>query len=175
MKFAIKLLAGVFATAVLFVTQLPGQEMIKPGPEHKFLAEVEGEWNVKLETPGGEWTGKCTYKMVHGGLWLASEMDAKMPEGPFTGQGLDTYNPMTKKFTGIWVDSMSVSPVMLEGERSADGKTLTMTGKGPGMDGKTTDIKTVTEYNSKDKHTFKMWMGQTTGDPVMSAVYERKK
>ena len=82
---------------------------------------------------------------------------------------------MTKKFTGIWVDSMSVSPVMLEGERSADGKTLTMTGKGPGMDGKTTEIKTVTEYNSKDKHTFKMWMGQTTGDPVMSAVYERKK
>ena len=47
MKFAVKLLAGVFATAVLFVTQLPGQEMIKPGPEHKFLAEVEGRMERK--------------------------------------------------------------------------------------------------------------------------------
>ena len=175
MKFTSKLIVCAVALVCSFSSLSRAQEMVSPGPEHKFLAELAGEFNVKMAVPGAEWAGKCTYKMAHGGLWLASELDAKMPEGPFTGQGLDTYNPMTKKYVGIWVDSMSVSPIMLEGERSADGKTLTMTGKGPGMDGKPTDIKTVTEYNSKDKHTFKMWMGELSGDPMMTAVYERKK
>ncbi len=70
---------------------------------------------------------------------------------------------------------MSSSPVTLEGDRSKDGKTLTMTGKGPGMDGNVTDFKTVTEVVSKDKHVFKMWMGDTQGDPVMTIIYTRKK
>ncbi len=151
------------------------QEAVKPGPEHAFLAEMVGEWTVKFQTPGGEWTGKNVYKMAHGGLWLASELECKTPDGPFSGQGLDSYNPAKKKYVGTWVDSMSTTPIVLEGERSSDGKTLTMTGKGPGMDGNTADIKTVTEYTSKDKHVFKMWMGQTTGEPTMTAVYERKK
>jgi hypothetical protein len=50
-----------------------------------------------------------------------------------------------------------------------------MTGKGPSPDGTTTDYKTETEYVSKDKHVFKMWMGTTTGEPMMVATYERKK
>jgi hypothetical protein len=52
---------------------------------------------------------------------------------------------------------------------------ITMTGKGPSPDGTTTDYKTETEYVSKDKHVFKMWMGTTTGEPMMVATYERKK
>lgn len=170
MKFAVAFLTG----AMLFcASSLSAQT--QPGPEHAFLAELEGTWEVKSSTPGGDMTGTATYKMKHGGLWLVSEMDAKMPEGPFTGQGLDTYDTSKKKYVSIWVDSMSSSPVTLEGDRSKDGKTLTMTGKGPGMDGNVTDFKTVTEVVSKDKHVFKMWMGDTQGDPVMTIHYTRKK
>jgi len=175
MKNRFSILAWLLAITCSLMCPALAQELVKPGAEHAFLAELVGEWTVKFETPGGEWTGKNVYKMAHGGLWLTSELDCKTPEGPFTGQGLDTYNPAKKKYVGIWVDSMSTMPIVLEGERSADGKTLTMTGKGPGMDGNPADFKTVTEYNSKDKHTFKMWMGQTTGEPMMKAVYERKK
>jgi len=64
---------------------------------------------------------------------------------------------------------------MLEGDRSSDGKKITMTGKGPAPDGTSTSYKTETEYVSKDKHVFKMWVGTTTGEPMMVAKYERKK
>lgn len=161
---------------LLFVSStLLAQESIKPGKEHAFLAETEGEWTVTIESPGGDMTGKCVYKMAHNGVWLTSELDMKMPEGPFTGQGLDTFDPNKKKFVSVWVDSMSATPVILEGNRSADGKKITMTGKGPAPDGTSTDYKTETEYVSKDKHIFKMWMGTTSGDPMMVATYTRKK
>lgn len=151
------------------------QAPIKPKPEHAFLAESEGEWSVSIASPGGEMKGKCTYKMAHGGLWLTSQLDMKLPEGPFTGTGLDTYDPVKKKYIAIWIDSMSASPMILEGDKSSDGKKITMTGKGPSPDGTTTDYKTETEYVNKDKHVFKMWMGTTSGEPMMVATYERKK
>ena len=156
-------------------TTLFAQESIKPGKEHIFLAEAEGDWSVTIASPGGDMTGKCVYKMAHNGLWLTSQLDMKMPDGPFTGQGLDTYDPIKKKYVAIWVDSMSATPLILEGDKSSDGKKITMTGKGSSPDGNFTDCKTETEYVSKDKHIFKMWMGTTTGEPMMVATYIRKK
>ena len=158
-----------------FATSLLAQEPIKPSAEHAFLAETEGEWIVTMASPGGELTGKGSYKMAHNGIWLTSQLEMKMPDGPFSGSGLDTYDPVKKKFVAIWVDSMSATPITLEGDRSSDGKKITMTGKGPAPDGTLTAYKTETEYVSKDKHVFKMWMGTTTGEPMMVATYVRKK
>lgn len=160
----------------LFVaTSVVAQESIKPTAEHAFLAETEGEWNVTMASQGGELAGTASYKMAHNGIWLTSKMDMKMPDGPFSGTGLDSYDPIKKKFVAIWVDSMSATPVILEGDRSSDGKKITMTGKGPAPDGTSAAYKTETEYVSKDKHIFKMWMGTTTGEPMMVATYVRKK
>ena len=162
----------------LFLTMgsfLAAQESIKPSKEHAFLAETEGEWTVSIASPGGDMKGKCVYKMAHNGLWLTSHLEMKMGEGPFSGTGLDSYDPIKKKFVSIWVDSMSAAPLILEGDKSSDGKKVTMIGKGPAPDGTSTSYKTETEYVSKDKHIFKMWMGPTTGEPMMVATYERKK
>lgn len=160
-----------FCLLVILSSLVCGQQPAKPTAEHAFLAETEGEWSVSI----GDMTGKCVYKMAHNGLWLTSQLDMKMPDGPFSGTGLDTYDPFKKKYIAIWVDSMSASPLILEGDRSADGKKLTMTGKGPSPDGTSTTFKTETEYVSKDKHVFKMWMGTTTGEPMLTATYDRKK
>ena len=168
---------AVLGICVLFscATSIVAQESIKPSAEHAFLAETEGEWNVTMASPGGELTGKGSYKMAHNGIWLTSQLEMKMPDGPFSGSGLDSYDPVKKKFVAIWVDSMSATPITLEGDRSSDGKKITMTGKGPAPDGTLTTYKTETEYVSKDKHVFKMWMGTTTGEPMMVATYVRKK
>ena len=171
MKFA-ALAIGLFLASgsLLFA-----QESVKAGKEHAFLAEAEGDWSVSIASPDGDMTGKCVYKMAHNGIWLTSRLEMKMGEGPFTGTGLDSYDPIKKKFVAIWVDSMSATPLILEGDRSSDGKKITMTGKGPAPDGTSTSYKTETEYVSKDKHIFKMWMGTTSGEPMMVANYERKK
>ena len=156
-------------------SSLYAQDSVKPSKEHAFLAETEGDWSVSIASPGGDMTGKCVYKMAHNGIWLTSQLDMKMPDGAFTGTGLDSYDPIKKKYVAIWVDSMSATPLLLEGDRSADGKKITLTGKGPSPDGTSTAYKTETEYVNKDKHVFKMWMGTTTGEPMMVATYERKK
>jgi hypothetical protein len=69
-------------------------------------------------------------------------------------------------YVGIWVDSMITAPIIMEGDLATFGstKTLTMTGKGLGPDGKPTDYKMVTDYKDRDNH-----------DPMMTATYTRKK
>ena len=170
-----KLVAIGLCFVLSLASTLFAQESIKPGKEHAFLAETQGEWTVKIASPGGDMAGQCVYKMAHNGVWLTSQLEMKMPDGPFTGTGLDTFDPIKKKFVSIWVDSMSATPVILEGDQSQDGKKITMTGKGPSPDGTTTNYKTETEFVNKDTHIFKMWMGTTTGEPMMVATYKRKK
>jgi hypothetical protein len=138
------------------------------------LAETEGEWDVTIDMEGAPMKGLCKYKMEHGGLWLTSTLEMDMGGVKFTGTGYDSYDPAKKKYVGIWIDSMSASPMTLEGELSKDGKKLTMLGKGPDQSGKTVDVKTETEYVSKDKHVFKLWMGDLKGAETMKATYSRK-
>jgi hypothetical protein len=166
-KFVLMLCVWVFS-----VCQSVAQEPIKPGKEHEFLKELVGDWDVTFDV---NMTGKSVYKMAHNDLWLESHVEMDMPQGKFTGQGLDSYDPIKKKFVAIWVDSMSTSPIILEGDMDAATKTLTMKGKGPDPEGKIVDYKMSTEYKDKNTHIFKMWMGTTTGEPMMNATYKRKK
>ena len=161
-----------FATVVFSFSHVVAQEPVTPGKEHEFLKELVGEWDVVFD---GNMKGKSAYAMRHNGLWLESKVEMEMPQGKFTGTGLDSYDPAKKKYVAIWVDSMSASPVVMEGDMDTKTKTITMLGKGPGPDGKTVEIKMSTEYKDKDTHFFKMWMGNIQGDPMMSAVYKRKK
>ena len=167
------------AIACLFFTSSVAfaQEPIKPSKKHEFLRESVGEWDIKFDMADGSINGKAVYKMVHGDLWLASDLEMPMPGAKFTGQGLDSYDPAKKKYVGIWVDSMITAPIVMEGDLAAVGsiKTLTMTGKGPGPDGKPADYKMVTEYKDKDTHVFRLWVGNVSGDPMMTATYTRKK
>ena len=143
----------------------------------EFLRESVGEWNIKFDMANGSVNGKAVYKMVHGDLWLASDLEMPMPGTKFTGQGLDSYDPAKKKYVGIWVDSMITAPIVMEGDLATVGstKTLTMTGKGPGPDGKPADYKMVTDYKDKDTHVFRLWVGNVSGEPMMTATYSRTK
>lgn len=156
---------------VLTVGQLTAQQPVMPGKEHEFLKESVGEWDVDFDGM----KGKSVYTMVHNGLWLESKIEMQMPQGKFTGQGLDSYDPVKKKYVAIWVDSMTTSPIVMEGDMDAKTKTVTMLGKGPDPEGKTVDYKMSTEYKDKDTHYFKMWVGNLQGDPMMKATYKRTK
>lgn len=159
---------------ILYATLSPvaAQQPVTPGKEHEFLKELVGEWDLEFDAT---MKGKSVYTMVHNGLWLESKVEMDMPQGKFTGQGLDSYDPVKKKFVAIWVDSMSASPIVLEGDMDTKTKTITMFGKGPDPSGKTVDYKMSTEYKDKNNHFFKMWIGNLQGEPMMSATYKRKK
>src|SRR6516162_7514002 len=111
----------------------PAQEFAKPGPEHKLLSSRAGNWDITMKAGGQEFKGTVTYKMELGGLWLVGSMESDLGGQKFSGKSLDTYNAEKKKYVGIWCDSMSATPMIMEGSYNAEKKTLTMIGEGPGM------------------------------------------
>jgi hypothetical protein len=165
---------GAVTLSVLVAAAAPAQEGPKPGPEHELLKKMEGTWNLTMKFGGMETKGTVTYKMDLGGLWLVSHLESELFGQKFTGKGLDTYDPVRKKYVGLWADSMSTSPVIMEGTYDKAKKTLTMSGDGPGMDGKPAKYKSVSEMPDDDTINFTMYMGDDK-DPAFTITYKRKK
>src|SRR5262249_8594363 len=116
------------------------QELPRPGKEHDHLKKLVGTWDA--ETDFGK--GTMTYKMGLGGLWLVGDFEGEFGGMKFQGKGLDTYDSATKKYRSVWVDSFSTAPRIMEGNLDKDDKVMTLTGEGPGQEGKT-KYKSITE------------------------------
>ena len=167
-----------FAVAGLVAAVLTGpavaQEPPKPGPEHEVLKKLVGTWDTTMKFGGMEIKGVVTYKMDLGGLWLTSTLESELFGQKFSGRGFDSYDATKKKYVAIWLDSMSTSPVLMEGAYDPAKKALTMAGEGPGMDGKPTRYRSVSEMPDDDTVNFTMYMGDGK-DPAFTVVYKRKK
>jgi hypothetical protein len=176
-------LAAVFAFTVLsqvaFAQEQPPPA--KPGPEHDILKEMVGTWDAVLQMTGtpkeAASKGKSVYKMECGGLWLTSTFEGDFAGAKFEGRGIDGYDQFKKKYTGVWIDSMSSTPMFFEGTRDEKTKVLTMTTEHPGPDGKLAKWKTQSSSKDKDHHTFKMFLvGEGGKDEEMFTIeYTRKK
>lgn len=165
-------LAAAFARGVTFA-----QEMPAPGPEHEKLKQLEGEWIATIKSAGEESKGTMTYRMECGGLWLVSDFRSDFGGQKFQGRGLDGYDPQKKKYVSVWVDSMSLRPLLFEGDWDATKKELTMRGEGPGPDGKPVKYKSVSRKVDADHETFKMFIvgADDKETEMMTIDYERKK
>ena len=164
---------AVVAVAVL-APAAPAQEAPKPGPEHAVLKKLEGNWDLVMKFGGMESKGAVTYKMELGGLWLAGSLESELFGTKFQGRSLDTYDAGKKKYVGVWIDSMGTQPMILEGTYDAGKKTLTMSGDGPGMDGKPTKYKSVSTFTDDNTTNFAMYMGDVK-EPSFTIAYTRKK
>ena len=163
--------AVVLSLALFAQAQPPAP---KPGPEHDVLKKMEGNWDLTMKCNGTESKGTVAYKMDLGGLWLCGALDCELFGTKFTGKSLDSYDAAKKKYVGVWADSMSTSPMVLEGTFDAATKTLTMTGDGAGPDGKPTKHKAVSVMPDDDTINFSMFMGDAK-EPMFTIVYKRKK
>jgi hypothetical protein len=168
--FALLFLVGVVAT---------GQEPAKPGKEHEELKKLEGVWDavMKMAEAPEPMPGVATYKMELDGLWLTSDFRMDVPGFKFQGRGTDGYDLKNKKYVAIWVDSMSSAPMVMEGTRDEAIKTTTMTGTGPGQDGKPQKFKTVTKEIDGDHMKFEMFMIDADGKETSAFTidYTRRK
>ena len=146
------------------------QELPKPGIEH--LKRLVGTWDA--ETESGK--GTMTYKMGLDGLWLIGDFDGEFGGTKFEGKYLDTYDPATKKYRSIWVDSFSTAPRIMEGNLDKDNKVMTMTGEGPMHEGKA-KFKSITEIKDADTVNFSLFMVDKDGkeQPTVKITYKRKK
>jgi hypothetical protein len=165
---------SVIVIAALAAPSVRAQDFPKPGPEHEILKKMEGDWDLTMKFAGAESKGKVTYKMELGGMWLVSSLEGEIFGAKFYGKGLDSYDAKKKKYVSTWFDSMTASPMVMEGTYDKEKKTLTLTGEGPGMDGKPTKQKSVSEMPDDNTINFSMYMGDTK-EPAFTIVYKRKK
>src|SRR5262249_39704455 len=93
---------------------------VKPGPEHAKMKQLEGTWDAKVESEGKESKGIMTYKMGLGGLWMFEHFEGDFGGMKFEGKGATTYDPHKKKYINIWIDSMSTTPMISEGNFEKD-------------------------------------------------------
>lgn len=165
---------AVAAVVALVAPVARAQDGPKPGPEHELLKKMEGNWDLVMKFGGMETKGTVVYKMELGGLWLTGTLESELFGSKFTGKSLDTYDATKQKYIGVWVDSMVTQPMLLEGDYDKDKKTLTLSGDGPGMDGKPTKYKSVSAYPDDNTIDFSMYIGDGK-EPAFTIVYKRKK
>lgn len=168
-----KLMRLVCIAGLVFSASANAQEPAKPGPEHEVLKKMVGTWEATMKFGGMESKGTAVYKMDLGGLWLTSTFEGDFGGAKFSGRGLDGFDPIKKKYVGVWADSMSASMMVMEGSFDKEKKTMTMTGDGPGMDGKLAKFKGVTEMKDDDNFTLSMYVGDGK-DPAFVINYKRK-
>ena len=167
----------VAVVAVLGTGVLQGQEFPKPGPEHEQLKELEGTWDAVMDMGGQKSKCTATYKSICGGMWVQSDFQADLGGIKFQGHGLDGYDSNKKKHVGVWVDSMSTSPMHFEGSYDPKTKLLVMTGESAGPDGKPQKFKNTTEHKGKDHFIFRMHMVDAEGKEELAFTidYTRRK
>lgn len=160
------------AALLLVLPSARAQEPPQPGKEHDHLKRLVGTWDA--DTEFGK--GTMTYKMGLGGLWLIGDFEGEFGGMKFQGKGLDTYDPATKKYRSVWADSFSTGPRLMEGTLDKDNKVMTMTGEGPGQEGKTAKYKSITELKDADTVNFSLFMVDNHGkeQPIVKITYKRK-
>jgi len=106
----------------------------KPGAAHKALEPLVGEWTYTAKLwikPGAdpiEMSGKVERKWIFGGRFVQDTVQNEKPNPNFKGMGLIGYDNTQKKYTSVWIDSMSTSMHAAQGTVDKDGKKFTFTG-----------------------------------------------
>ena len=138
-------------------------EMAAPGPSHKALEPMVGEWNVEARFwMGGpeptESKGTATKRWILGGRFLQEDFKGEFMAMPFQGLGLTGYDKMKQKYVGVWIDSMGTAMSTSEGTADAQGKVLTMSGTmdDPMSGEKNKPVKYIMRIAGPDKHVMEM-------------------
>lgn len=176
--------AAAFLMGATLFSQPPPQDPGMPAltEHHKAMAASAGIWDAEMtfiQRPGAEpmtGTGVETNTVVCNGMWSTSTFKGVFGGMPFEGRGLSGYDSVKGKYVSVWVDSMSDSMSMGEGEMGADGKTLTMINEARNPEtGKVEKTKMVEEHPGPGKRVLTMFNRTPDGEWFQSAVIRYKK
>lgn len=162
------------------VVPLAAQDMPTPGKEHQQLAAAAGTWDAAIEGMGPDGQASLSKgvseRRMLGGFWLIDDFTADMGGMPFIGHGMTGYDPEKKVYVGTWTDSMSPALMLMEGTYDKSGKVLTMTGMGPGMDGKPTKMRMVSTMKDANTEVFEMFQPGPEGKEMrtLKITYTRR-
>ncbi len=158
-------------------------EQSKPGPEHAVLAREAGTWEAAVEIrmgpPGAPpqiSKGVEIGRLCCNGLWLIKEFKSDPAYPSFEGHGVAGYDPVRKRYTGIWVDSDLNTPMIAEGTYDAASKTMTWQGSVL-SGGKQMRFREVDVWKDENSRQFTMYMPGPDGKEAagLNITYSRRK
>ena len=105
-----------------------------PGAAHQALEPLVGEWNAEVKTwmapdtpPSvSQGTAKSTWSLK--GRFVQQEFSGEFMGQPFHGISITGYDKVRQKYRSVWVDDMSTTMVVSEGDADGDGKVITLGG-----------------------------------------------
>lgn len=124
------------ALAVQEVVQVPEAPVSE---EHRWLAQLVGEWDCKIEAtmaPGAEPMLMESTESVRsvGGLWILAEGKADFGGMPFTSFLTLGYDLQEGAYVGTWIDTMQTHLWVYRGQLDESRKVLTLEAEGPSME-----------------------------------------
>ena len=157
-------------------------DMNKPGPEHKELAKLIGDWDMTIKSfnpmnPGevheSKGTEKCEWLIE--GRYLKCHTLSQMGSESFIGFGINGFNAQTKKFETTWVDSMSTAQMAYVGTLDANHNLSMECQYDDPMSGTKKTSKMVCTWTDANTRGFKMYEVEGGKDVLMmEATYTRK-
>jgi hypothetical protein len=139
----------------------------QPGPEHKQLARLAGQWKTEARLfygPGEPQVseGTARFRMILGGRYLQQDFRSEFGGQQYRGMGVSGYDNAQKKYVGTWIDTMSTGIMRTEGEYDEKTHTFTETGVASTPEGEA-KMKMVSKYVDNDKFIFTMYEIQPDG------------
>ncbi len=107
----------------------------KAGPSHKLLDMFVGDWKTRTIVHGGNvsqeggvssykeaavYSGKAKIRWILGDRFLQEEFEGEMMSVIFSGLGIMGYDNGARRFTNVWVDSLSTALVFSTGKYFAE-------------------------------------------------------
>lgn len=161
--------SGVVATVLctaLVVAQTPPA---KPGPEHKRLERMVGQWTYQGEAkasplgPAGKITASETCELFQGGFAVVCRSKGTGPKGPGTSLNVMSYDSAQKNYTYYSVSSMGDN-MHIRGHLKGNVWTFEDTAQ---VDGKTMKFRATVTEDSATMSTFKLEAGPADGQMMV--------
>lgn len=155
-------------------------EAATPGDNHTWLGQFAGTWDVAMESTlrSGEVENNkatATFRMLLGGRYQEQRFQGTFGGEPYEGHGITGFDNTTKVFQNYWFDTMGTTGSVSQGQRAADGKSITFNGKWdtPGGSVPFRQVLTQTDANS---FTFTMYGSFSEEETqIMHAVYTKRQ
>jgi hypothetical protein len=176
---ALALLAGLRLSA----QEEKKEDLGEPGPEHKLLAKLAGDWDAKVRTwsdpekPPSETPGTLKRKMILAGRYLQEDFVGKAGPDDLTGLSLIAFDRARKKFVSTWFDSLSTGVIYTEGTYDDDKKTITYLSAALDSAGKKIQNRDVLRLISDDEQIVEMHRTPEGGKEIklLEIIYTRRK
>ncbi len=140
------------------------QKLIAPGPQHKELRKLAGDYTVKQQvwmapgTPPMDIDGTSKIRVAMGGRYLIENFNADMgPMGKFFGRGTYGYDKIRKEYVHSWIDNMNTGISITRGKETKPGVIELHGEEIDPMTNQKVKFRAVSSTNSEGKRVFQMY------------------